>query len=100
MIPLSLFGSLLFLVRQCRRIALLYLDDAAVFRVLLFDELAHLCQHLVDVPGVSRREHQIKQNIGVAVPRHDPQIVDGELRVQLAGMFLQTGPQHPHRRCR
>ena len=100
MIPLSLFGSLLFLVRQCRRIALLYLDDAAVFRVLLFDELAHLCQHLVDVPGVSRREHQIKQNIGVAVPRHDPQIVDGEPRVQLAGMFLQTGPQHPHRRVR
>ena len=60
---------------MCRRIALLHLDDAVISGVLFLDELLHLGQQLHLVPGIARREHQIKQHIRVGLARHDAQIV-------------------------
>ena len=57
------------------RIALFQLDNAVVGGVLLFDELLHLGQQLHLVPGIARREHQIKKHIRVGLARHDAQIV-------------------------
>ena len=60
---------------MCRRIALLHLDDAVIGGVLFLDELLHLGQQLHLVPGIARREHQIKKHIRVGLAWHDAQIV-------------------------
>ena len=75
-------------------IALLQLDDAAVVRVLPGDETAHLGHDGVRIAGVPGGEGQIEQDVGVGVAGDDAQVVDGELRVQLAEVLRQAGAQH------
>ena len=77
------------------RVALLHLDDAAIGRILLFDELFQLAQQLHLIAGVARREHQIEQHIRVGLARHDAQIVQRERRVELAQLFGQPGASTP-----